>query len=85
MPHSIWVRTARWRYTEWDEGRRGRELYDHDADPREENNLAESVSHQQDRSELAQLLRTAVRESLPSSGVPPPLGSAHWSPVLFRQ
>ena len=34
------VRTARWRYTEWDEGRRGAELYDHDRDPRELRNLA---------------------------------------------
>jgi uncharacterized sulfatase len=34
------IRTARWRYTEWDEGRRGAELYDHDRDPRELSNLA---------------------------------------------
>lgn len=35
------VRTQRWRYTEWDHGRRGRELYDHDNDPREFKNLAD--------------------------------------------
>jgi iduronate 2-sulfatase len=34
------LRTARWRYTEWDEGRRGTELYDHDRDPDELRNLA---------------------------------------------
>ncbi len=34
------VRTARWRYTEWDEGRQGTELYDHDTDPAEHVNLA---------------------------------------------
>lgn len=34
------VRTARWRYTEWDEGRRGTELYDEQADPGEMHNLA---------------------------------------------
>jgi uncharacterized sulfatase len=34
------VRTARWRYTEWDGGKRGAELYDHDKDPEELNNLA---------------------------------------------
>lgn len=34
------VRTERWRYTEWDDGNKGRELYDHDADPREHRNLA---------------------------------------------
>lgn len=34
------VRTDRWRYIEWDEGRKGRQLYDMDADPREARNLA---------------------------------------------
>jgi uncharacterized sulfatase len=34
------VRTERWRYTEWRNGKQGTELYDHDADPRELNNLA---------------------------------------------
>ncbi len=34
------VRTERYRYIEWDEGRRGVELYDHDADPHEYHNLA---------------------------------------------
>jgi uncharacterized sulfatase len=34
------VRTERWRYVQWDDGRRGEQLYDHDADARELNNLA---------------------------------------------
>jgi uncharacterized sulfatase len=34
------VRTDRWRYTEWDSGRRGVELYDHQNDPHEWKNLA---------------------------------------------
>ncbi|MSU50151.1 MAG: DUF4976 domain-containing protein [Opitutus sp.] len=34
------VRTERWRYTEWNEGRAGSELYDQLADPHEFNNLA---------------------------------------------
>jgi uncharacterized sulfatase len=34
------VRTDRWRYTEWDGGKRGSQLYDHDADPHEQTNLA---------------------------------------------
>ena len=34
------IRTERWRYTDWEEGARGEELYDHYADPMEFNNLA---------------------------------------------
>ena len=34
------VRTERWRYVEWDNGRQGRELYDHFRDPQELHNLA---------------------------------------------
>ncbi len=34
------VRTERWRYTEWENGKRGNQLYDHDADPQELKNLA---------------------------------------------
>lgn len=39
------VRTARWRYTEWDDGRNGAELYDHDHDPQEYHNLAKDPQH----------------------------------------
>jgi hypothetical protein len=39
MGHS--VRTEHWRYTEWGpDGQEGKELYDHDADPKEYRNLA---------------------------------------------
>jgi uncharacterized sulfatase len=34
------VRTDRWRYTEWDEGTLGLELYDHAGDALEYHNLA---------------------------------------------
>ncbi len=37
--HSI--RTERWRYTEWDFGTKGTELYDHQNDPQELHNLAD--------------------------------------------
>src|SRR5688500_5800555 len=39
------VRTERWRYTEWDEGKRGVELYDQRADPDELRNLAADPKH----------------------------------------
>ncbi len=35
------IRTDRYRYTEWDQGRRGRQLYDHKTDPAEQKNLAD--------------------------------------------
>jgi uncharacterized sulfatase len=34
------VRSDRWRYTQWDRGRQGEELYDHENDPGEYKNLA---------------------------------------------
>ena len=39
------MRTPRWRYTEWDEGKKAVELYDHDRDPGEYVNLAGDARH----------------------------------------
>ncbi|MBX3414619.1 MAG: sulfatase [Pirellulales bacterium] len=50
------IRTDRWRYIEWDEGRAGRELYDHESDPGENDNLAENPEHAATVSELKVLL-----------------------------
>jgi uncharacterized sulfatase len=60
------VRTARWRYTEWDEGRRGLELYDHQTDPGELQNLAEDPRHARVQGELRRLLRAGWRAARPS-------------------
>ena len=52
------VRTERWRYTEWDRGESGAELYDHANDPQELRNLALSPEHAATVTELKKLLRT---------------------------
>jgi iduronate 2-sulfatase len=54
------VRTERYRYTEWDEGKKGVELYDHSADPKEHKNLAHDPAQAKTVRELATLLRQAL-------------------------
>ena len=76
------LRTPRWRYTEWDEGREGRELYDHDADPGELKNLAEDPALATTVAELSTQLRDAVKTTLPPSGEIPPIRPATWAPDL---
>lgn len=56
------LRTERWRYTEWDDGRRGVELYDHMSDPDELTNLAEHPDHAGTVAELRETLRRVVSE-----------------------
>lgn len=76
------LRTARWRYTEWDEGKQGRELYDHDADQRELKNLASDPAHSATVAELSTKLREAVRTTFPPSGTTPELKAGQWAPNL---
>jgi uncharacterized sulfatase len=51
------VRTDRFRYTEWDAGREGAELYDHQADPDEWHNRADDPSLREERAVLARKLQ----------------------------
>jgi len=51
------VRTERWRLTEWDKGKQGTELYDHEKDPDECTNLADDPAHAKTVQELRRLLK----------------------------
>ena len=51
------VCTERWRYTEWDSGERGVELYDHQNDAGEYHNLARDPKHAATVAQLKKLLQ----------------------------
>ena len=53
------IRTDRWRYSEWDDGKRGVELYDEVADPQEMHNLATEPKYGKRVKEMQTLLRSA--------------------------
>lgn len=57
------VRTERWRYTVWDGGTAGAELYDHNNDPREWHNLAKDDRFAKAMAELKKLLPTKPSRS----------------------
>lgn len=76
------LRTPRWRYTEWDDGRAGRELYDHQSDPQELHNLANDPGQSGTIDQLARQLRDAVAATLPASGEIPEIQSGLWAPNL---
>jgi uncharacterized sulfatase len=52
------VRTEQWRYTEWDGGKRGVELYDEQNDPRELRNVAADPRYKGVVAELKRMLAT---------------------------
>jgi uncharacterized sulfatase len=56
------VRTPRWRYTEWDDGLKGLELYDHERNPGEMHNLANDPAY---ASVIAEL-KAAVKKNWPT-------------------
>ena len=51
------IRTEKWRYTEWDNGKRGTELYDENDDSSEMKNLATDAKYRNVASEMQQMLR----------------------------
>jgi uncharacterized sulfatase len=51
------VRTERWRYTEWDGGKQGVELYDYNNDPDEFINLAKDTKYSSEIKKLSSLLK----------------------------
>lgn len=58
--HNAWgysLRTERYRYTEWLQGKAGCELYDHSVDREEKTNLAEKPEHQNLVAELSSQLK----------------------------
>jgi iduronate 2-sulfatase len=63
------VRTERWRYTEWDFGAKGAELYDHNADPHEYHNLATDPVHAKTVEEMKRLLDARFPRKQGSGGV----------------
>ncbi|ODA29582.1 sulfatase [Planctopirus hydrillae] len=76
------LRTDQYRYTEWDDGQRGRELYDHLVDPKELTNLAEKPAYTAKVSELSALMKEAVGKSFRPGGVTPEVSDKDWPPVL---
>ena len=65
------VRTDHWRYTEWDEGKNGAELYDHVDDPGEIRNLAGDPRHAEAVAALKALVRAWRRPTTEEASAPP--------------
>jgi hypothetical protein len=60
------LRTERYRYIEWDGGKRGVQFYDHEADPHEQRNLADDPGH----SEIVARLRRLLHEAIDGTSAP---------------
>ena len=50
------VKTEKWRYTEWDDGMKGTELYDQIKDPLEYNNLSSNEGYDSIQKQLRKLI-----------------------------
>jgi iduronate 2-sulfatase len=56
------VRSERFRYIEWDNGRKGAQLYDYATDPQEHHNLIDDPRHASVVAELRRILRDHWRD-----------------------
>lgn len=65
------IRTDKWRYTDWNEGKDGEELYDHDNDPFEFINLAANPDYYQIKTDLKQSLNAKVSGKVPNTPFDP--------------
>ncbi len=67
------IRSSRYRYTEWADGKAGTELYDHQTDPQEFHNLAKEPTEQTRKlmSRLQKILRARSSGAVPTSPVNP--------------
>jgi iduronate 2-sulfatase len=78
------LRTERWRYTEWDSGAEGKELYDHHSDPNELTNLASDPKHSETLATLSKQLQNAIKTTLPATGQIPEVKQEMWAPLLVK-
>jgi iduronate 2-sulfatase len=62
------IRTERWRYTEWEDGKRGTELYDEKSDPGEMHNRASDPKARQTVNEMKKMLRATIGSAPASPG-----------------
>lgn len=65
------VRTERWRYTEWEGGAAGAELYDHGSDPAEFTNIAARPEHAATRDQLRELFAGHASAAVPQAPFDP--------------
>ncbi|HEY1787980.1 MAG TPA: sulfatase-like hydrolase/transferase, partial [Verrucomicrobiae bacterium] len=77
------IRTEQWRYTEWDEGKKGVQLYDLAKDPKEYVNLAEDPKYATAYTDTLNRLKTQLHDAMASW--PKAVGKAAASPEAIDE